>query len=72
MRTKFKLDKWGDIICPKCANKKDSDPDTEPENLPTYGEVYYEGPDMECVWCGKRIESVHGDPDDDRVSIESV
>lgn len=66
------VDEWGDIVCPECANKKDADPDTEPKNKPVYGEVYYEGPDFECVWCNKRIESAYGDPDDDRVPIESV
>lgn len=53
------IDTWGDVICPKCANKYKNCEDWE--NRPVYGEVYFEGPRLECSQCNRVIEPAYED-----------
>ena len=48
----------GLTICPDCANSVSDD-----SQAPVSGDVYWEGPTIECDDCGNDIESAYGDPD---------
>lgn len=50
------ITKDGQVVCPACANAERDDP-------PIAGDVFWEGPAIECDDCGKRIESSYGDPE---------
>lgn len=47
--------KDGLVVCPKCANRDDDDL--------IASDIYWEGPNMPCDDCGKKIESAYGDPE---------
>jgi hypothetical protein len=47
----------GITICQDCANKSEQECFNE-------GDIYYEGPDIECDECGQMIQSAYGDPDE--------
>lgn len=47
------------VLCAPCANK----PVDEWSNPAVDGDVYWEGPPMECDDCNAAIESSYGDPD---------
>lgn len=51
------LTRDGGCICPDCANK-----DVDQSQDVISGDVYWEGPAMQCDDCGKLIESAYGDP----------
>lgn len=55
------LDKRDRVMCPACANL----PKHERSNCgnPIGGDVYWEGPELECDECGEMIQSAYGDPD---------
>lgn len=55
--TMIYISKHGDTLCADCANEPDqTDPATD-------GDVYWEGPSIQCDNCGEIIESSYGDPD---------
>lgn len=58
-------------MCPDCANKRLEDPDTCPEDMPLVADVYYEGPETECDYCGAMIESAYGNPEENEQEKES-
>lgn len=46
----------GSVICQDCANKS--------KKMCFEGDIYYEGPTIECDECSDDIESAYGDPDE--------
>ena len=46
----------GEVICQDCANKL--------KQKCFEGDIYYEGPDIECDECGTMIQSAYGDQDE--------
>ena len=48
--------KDGEVICQDCANKS--------KQKCLEGDIYYEGPDIECDGCGTMIQSAYGDQDE--------
>ena len=48
--------KDGEAICQDCANKS--------KQKCFEGDIYYEGPDIECDGCGTMIQSAYGDQDE--------
>lgn len=50
----------GLTICPECANKTEQDEIDDPV---AQGDVFWEGPPIECDDCDRLIESAYGDPD---------
>ena len=46
----------GKVICQDCANKS--------KQKCFEGDIYYEGPDIECDECGQIIQSAYDDPDE--------
>jgi hypothetical protein len=52
----------GFVFCPQCANAVLADDGYSEDDKPTHGEIYYEGPSVECEHCHKMIESAYGDP----------
>ncbi len=50
------------VLCPKCANDYKPERDNEEQLKPVAGDVYYEGPNMQCENCNAEIESAYGDP----------
>lgn len=50
------------ILCPKCANNYVEGRDNEKQLKPIAGDVYWEGPTMQCEHCNADIESAYGDP----------
>jgi len=48
--------KDGSVICQDCVNKSKEEC--------CEGDIYYEGPDIECDECGQMIHSAYGEPGD--------
>ena len=53
-------------LCAKCATRSLDDPDEVPSFKPTDGDVYWEGPTMQCDQCNAGIESAYGDPEENK------
>jgi hypothetical protein len=60
------LDRGNSVLCPACANKSDTDPDELPQFKPVAGDIYYEGPTIQCDQCNADIESAYGDPEENQ------
>lgn len=60
------LDAVNNVLCPKCATDSLQETSEGYENeLPVTGDVYWEGPPLECDRCMGGIESAYGDPDEE-------
>lgn len=55
------IDYYNDTLCAPCAVYTFLWSDDWKEH-PAVGEVYYEGPDVNCIRCNVTIESAYGDP----------
>jgi hypothetical protein len=69
----------GGTVCPECAQKYLDKAANLQEDDFLYkwevvigGDIYHEGPTIQCEECNTLIESAYGDPDDDRVSANAV
>lgn len=51
----------GSTICPDCANWEGET--WNPEQAAIAGDVYWEGPTIQCEDCNADIESAYGDPE---------
>ena len=52
------FDKCGNIVCANCANREIDD-----AQAIVGGDVYWEGPDIQCDDCQLLIKSAYGGPD---------
>ncbi len=54
--------KDGLTICPKCANRE-----IDSAQAVIAGDVYWEGPTIQCNDCNADLESAYGDPEEKEV-----
>ena len=61
----------GEVCCPDCINAGVVREDHDDKELRLIdGDVYWEGPVLECACCGNKIESSYGDPDEGKEQSE--
>lgn len=64
----FYIDGQNSVLCPKCANKSDSDPDEIDGFKPIDADINYEDRHMDCSNCSQPIPAAcyaDDDPHDD-------
>ncbi len=62
----------GDDLCAECALDSLTQTDVDPNNLPSEIRQYDEGPVIECVDCGKELESSYGAVDEDPECLQDA